>query len=141
MTDTIVFDDREADLAAAYRAFAARHAAAPVAVSRRLDLGDALVSGTPGATLLVERKAAADLVASAFTPRRRPTEGGAAAADGRLDEQSKRMRAWQAEHPPDAAVWIVLLVEGGTFTGDEDRCPGAAPRGAAAPARGVSSSS
>lgn len=102
MVVRIVLDDREAALHRAVTERAAGRDDVAVQDTReRLDLGDALIVGD-AATIVVERKAVADLMSSLY--------------DGRLAEQGERLRTWQAEQPPGAA-YVVLVVEGAPSAG------------------------
>jgi ERCC4-type nuclease len=68
-----------------------------VAVSRRLEMGDVLLEAAESPVVVaVERKHVTDLMASHF--------------DGRLSEQSQRMRDWQLAAA--ATRWAVVIVEG-----------------------------
>ena len=90
-----VFDDREDTL---HRAFttecAARRPTPAVVRMERLVLGDILIYQTGSLWAAIERKRFDDLVSSRF--------------DGRLVEQTVRLRQWQRE----TGVWVIVIVEG-----------------------------
>lgn len=90
------FDDRERSLVETFRRRVSAASAVPVSVAvERLALGDVIVTAG-NVRVVVERKILTDLVASVF--------------DGRLAEQHRRLVEYQ--RTADAAVWVVVLVEG-----------------------------
>lgn len=95
----LTFDDREQLLIDAF----SRRVAGRSDVSfltKRLDMGDVVIEPQAPATgpiVVVERKHVRDLMGSLF--------------DGRLAEQSARMRQWQAAREGHSA-WIALVIEG-----------------------------